>query len=68
MYHHSRIAIVLHLQSIKQRLHLMLDGWTAPNVFLFLGVTVQYFEKGNICSFVLDFVKYDQDFHFVFSL
>lgn len=65
MYHHSRTAIALHLQSIKQCLHLMLDGWTAPNVFSFLGVMVQYFEKGTICSLVLDFVKYEQDFHFV---
>jgi hypothetical protein len=62
MYHHSRVAVALHLQSIKQRLHIALDGWTAPNVFSFLGVTVQYFEKGNICSFVLDFVKYDHIF------
>ena len=68
MYHRSRTAIALHLQSIKQRLHLALDGWTALNVFSFLGVTVQYFENGNICSFVLDFVKYDRHFYFAFSL
>lgn len=68
MYHRSRIAIALHLQSIKQRLHIALDSWTAPNVFSFLGVTVQYFEKGEICGLVLDFVKYGHKFHFVFSL
>jgi len=68
MYHRSRTAIALHLQSVKQRLHIMLDGWTAPNVYSFLGVTVQYYEKGDICSFVLDFVKYGLNFHFACAL
>jgi hypothetical protein len=58
MYERLRIVIASHLQSIGHRLHLTLDGWTSPNVFSFLGVTVRYFEKGDICSFVLDFVKY----------
>jgi hypothetical protein len=58
MYERSRIVIARHLQSIGHRLHLTLDGWTSPNVFSFLGVTVRYFEKGDIHSFVLDFVKY----------
>ena len=57
MYEHSRIAIALHLQSVEHCLHIELDGWTAPNVFSFLGVTVRYFEKGHIRGFVLDFVK-----------
>ena len=57
MYTRSRIAIAHHLQSVKQRLHLLLDGWTSPNVISFLGVTVTYFEKGEIHSFILDFVK-----------
>ena len=68
MYNRSRIAIALHLQSTKQRLHIALDGWTAPNIYSFLGITVQYFENGDICSCVLDFVKYDCHFHFAFSL
>ncbi len=68
MYHHSHLAIVLHLQSVKHQLHIALNGWTSLNVFSFLSVTVQYFEKGNICGFVLDFIKYDHRFHFTFSL
>jgi hypothetical protein len=68
MYHRSRLAIALHLQSIKQRVHLALDGWTAPNVYSFLGVTVQYFENGNIYGFVLDFVKCGCHFLLAFSL
>jgi hypothetical protein len=58
MYMRSRNVIALHLQSVKHRLHIGLDGWTSPNVISFLGVTVQYFDKGDICAFVLDFVKY----------
>jgi hypothetical protein len=58
MYEHSRIIIARHLQSVKQRLHLTLDGWTSPNVFSFLGVTVVYFEEGKLSGFVPDFVRY----------
>jgi hypothetical protein len=68
MYHRSRAAVAFHLQSVKQRLHIGLDGWTAPNVFSFLGVTVQFFEEGIISTFVLDFVKYDYNLHFIFSV
>ena len=68
MYHHSHMAIALHLQSVKQCLHLALDGWTAPNVYSFLGVMVQYFEDSKLCSFVLDFVKYACNFYFAFGL
>ena len=66
MYEHSHVAIALHLQSITH-LHIALDGWTSPNIFSFVGVTIQYFEKGAIHGFVLDFVKYDHIFCFIFS-
>jgi hypothetical protein len=68
MYERSRLVIALHLQSIKHRLHIALDGWTSPNVFSFLGVTVQYLEEGKICGFVLDFVKYGCASHLIFNL
>ncbi len=64
MYQRSRTAIATHLQSVKQRLHIALDGWTSPNVFSFLGVTVRYCENGKIHGFVLDFVKYGYILHF----
>ena len=54
----TALALLLRLQSVDQRLHIALDGWSTPNLFSFLGVTVQYFENNNICGFVLDFVKY----------
>ena len=65
MYERSRVAIALHLQSIKHRLHIALDGWMSPNIFSFVGITIQYFEKGEIHGLVLDFVKYK---HLLFYL
>ena len=67
MYERSHVAIALHLQSITHHFHIALDGWTSPNVFSFVGVTIQYFEKGAIHGFVLDFVKYDHISCFIFS-
>lgn len=40
------------------KLHLAVDGWTAPNVFSFLGITVHRAVAGEISSFILDFVRY----------
>ena len=57
MYERSRVAIAHHLQSREHRLHLALDGWASPNVFSFLGVNVLYFDEGELCGFVLDFIK-----------
>ena len=68
MYMHSCNAIALHLQSVKHKVHIALDGWTSPNVISFLGVTVQYFDKGGICAFVLDFVKYGYISYFVSNI
>ena len=67
MYERSRTVIAHHLRSVKHRLHLTLDGWTSPNVFSFLGVTVRYFEEGDIHGFVLDFVKCVHIFHLPLS-
>lgn len=68
MYERSRVVIARHLQSIKHRLHLTLDGWTSPNVFSFLGVTVVYFDKGEISGFILDFVRYGRISPIIFNL
>lgn len=39
------------------KLHLAVDGWTSPNVFSFLGVTVHRCVDGKIQEFILDFIK-----------
>ena len=67
VYKQLRTVIAHHLQSVKHRLHLTLDGWTSPNVFSFLGITVRYLENGSLCGFVLDFVKYVDIFYLVLS-
>ena len=46
------------LASHDGHLHLCLDGWTSPNVFSFLGVTVHRVLDGKANSFVLDFIRY----------
>ena len=38
-------------------LHLCADGWTAPNVVSFIGLTVHWASEGRIKSLILDFVK-----------
>ncbi|PPQ84241.1 hypothetical protein CVT26_013046 [Gymnopilus dilepis] len=38
------------------RLHIGFDGWTSPNVKLYLGVVVNYADKGKLLSFILDFI------------
>ena len=53
--------------AITHCLHIALNGWTSPNVFSFVSVTIQYFERGVIHGFVLDFVKYDHISCFIFS-
>jgi hypothetical protein len=40
------------------KLHIGVDGWTSPNVFSFLGITVHQVIEGRIQMFILDFIKY----------
>lgn len=46
------------LRAYPGRLHLGLDGWTSPNVFSFLGVTVHRVVEGKVKQFILDFIRY----------
>lgn len=45
------------LQEYPGRLHLGLDGWTSPNVYSFLGVTVHRVVNGKVVTIILDFIK-----------
>ena len=45
------------LQEYPGRLHLCLDGWTSPNVYSFLGITVHRVVNGDLKTFILDFVQ-----------
>lgn len=44
-------------QSYKGRLHFGVDGWSSPNVFSFLGLTVHRCVNGAIIECILDFIK-----------
>jgi hypothetical protein len=44
-------------------LHIGVDGWTSPNVFSFLGITVHWVISGRIESFILDFIRWAPSFH-----
>lgn len=45
------------LREYPGRLHLALDGWTSPNVYSFLGVTVHRVVNGKMSQFILDFIR-----------
>lgn len=45
------------LKAHPGRLHLGLDGWTSPNVYSFLGVTVHRVVDGKATQFILDFIR-----------
>ncbi|KAI1782961.1 hypothetical protein LXA43DRAFT_904527, partial [Ganoderma leucocontextum] len=38
--------------------HVCIDGWTAPNVVSFLGVTAHWHDAGEIKHIILDFLKF----------
>jgi hypothetical protein len=45
------------LQSQDSALHLGIDGWTSPNHFSFIGITVHSVANGSLFEFTLDFAK-----------
>ncbi|KAJ3549237.1 hypothetical protein NM688_g5201 [Phlebia brevispora] len=45
------------LKAYEGHVHVCLDGWTAPNVISFLGVTFHQVVDGKIQSIILDFIK-----------
>src|SRR3984957_6353244 len=53
----SKERVAALLKDYPGRLHVGVDGWTSPNVFSFLGITVHRAVGPNIKSFVLDFIK-----------
>lgn len=53
----SRKQVAKILQEYPGRLHICLDGWTSPNVYSFLGLTVHRVVNGDLKPFVLDFIQ-----------
>ncbi|KAF8580011.1 hypothetical protein K439DRAFT_1236255, partial [Ramaria rubella] len=54
----SRVQVAQVLQAYEGKLHLGVDGWAAPNVFSYLGVTVTRCSAGDLITMVLDFIRY----------
>ncbi|KIP01401.1 hypothetical protein PHLGIDRAFT_51797, partial [Phlebiopsis gigantea 11061_1 CR5-6] len=53
----SKAHLGAKLQAYTGRLHLCIDGWTSPNVFSFLGITVTRVVNARLETCILDFVK-----------
>jgi len=43
-------------QARPGKVHIAVDGWTSPNVYSFLGITVHFVKDAKMHSFILDFV------------
>ena len=57
VYQVSKKKVAAYLQGQTAALHIVFDGWTAPNVLSFLGVVVAFEENGRLRSIVLDYIK-----------
>ncbi|KAF8582450.1 hypothetical protein K439DRAFT_1351161, partial [Ramaria rubella] len=53
----SQCKVARVLQAYDGKLHLGVDGWAAPNVFSFLGVTVTRCVAGDLIMMILNFIK-----------
>ena len=53
----SRTQADVPLQSIKGHAHLMVDCWTSPNTYTFMGIGAHYQKNGKAVSIILDFVE-----------
>lgn len=58
-FHAVAVACVsVALQSLPSKLTLCLDGWTSPQSWGWVGITVHYESNGTMRNFGLDFIKY----------
>jgi hypothetical protein len=58
IYSITRTALIARLKRVRGRIHIGVDGWTSPNVFSFLGITIKYLLDSKIQAHILDFIKY----------
>ncbi|KAJ3511231.1 hypothetical protein NMY22_g15715 [Coprinellus aureogranulatus] len=45
------------LSAYDGKIHVGADGWTAPNVFSFIGATIHFVKDGALQTRILDFIK-----------
>ncbi|KIJ26802.1 hypothetical protein M422DRAFT_136577, partial [Sphaerobolus stellatus SS14] len=46
-----------YLMDVNGKIHIVVDGWTSPQVYSFLGITIQYVRDGHIEAFILEFIR-----------
>lgn len=54
----SRHTVRQVLQAYPGKLHLIVDGWTSPQVISFLGTCIAMISAGKLVVIILDFIKY----------
>lgn len=54
----SRNTVGQRLQAYPGKLHLIVDGWTSPQVISFLGSCIAMISDGKLAVIILDFIKY----------
>ncbi|KAG2015978.1 hypothetical protein CC2G_009195 [Coprinopsis cinerea AmutBmut pab1-1] len=58
IHNHTKDHIIKFFEhNVEGSIHIGVDGWTSPNIFAFLGVTVHYISEGLLKMLTLDFVK-----------
>ncbi len=57
VFYLAKDKVAEYLQRQRAAIHVMFDGWTAPNVISFLGVVVCFEENGELRSLLLDYVR-----------
>lgn len=55
------------LQASNGPIHLVLDGWTSPIIFSYLGLVIIWCADGNIHRAVLEFIRYVEILQFTFQ-
>jgi len=41
-------------------MHIVLDGWTSPLIWSYLGIVLIWYDRGHILRAILEFTRYDK--------
>jgi phenylalanine-4-hydroxylase len=53
----QRAHLSIAMQKQESAMHLGIDGWTSPNHFSFIGITIHFVQNGSLAEFTLEFAK-----------
>lgn len=57
IYQVTRKSLALKLQQAEGKVHLIIDGWTSPQFYSFIGVVVQFLYENELKLTTLDYIK-----------